>query len=807
MRADRSPLRPVFWLAAGLTLVAGALSCGGSQPIGASAADSPSEAAHDVTSDATTAPDPTEVGPTAAVAVGTPFPGGVPFPASVAEAIQESARSRPADYVPRTRHRQPDGSASFWNRLSLETSPYLQQHAHNPVNWFPWGDEAFETARRLGRPVLLSVGYSTCHWCHVMEEESFEDLEIARYLNENYVAIKVDREERPDVDAIYMAAIHAMRGRGGWPMNVWLTADAKPFYGGTYFPARDGDRGTRHGFLTVLSKLKQEFDANPEGVAETADALAARLIRSLAPNTSGDLPGAGSLSRAGDRYRGAFDETYGGRQGRPKFPSSLPMRFLLQEYQRTGDEVLLGMATHTLTMMAAGGMYDQVGGGFHRYSTDSRWLVPHFEKMLYDNALLAVAYTRAWQVTGADEMERVAREILRYVGRDMTTPEGAFYSATDADSPVPGKDEQEEGWFFTWTPDEVHAVLDAKHAEAVIAYYGVSPRGNFEGRSILHTAQPMDEVASALDLSVPELRQRIAEARETLYTHRLTRPPPLRDDKVIAAWNGLMISAYAQAALAFGDEDYARRAARAASFVLDRMRVDGRLRRTYKDGRARHNAMLDDYAFVIAGLLDLFEATGEPRWLREAIALERTAAEHYEDKTSGGFFRTADDAEGLLARERAVDDGAEPSGQSVHTLNLLRLSELTTNDRYRERADGALRSVGRLMSRSPTAMSEMLLAVDWRADAAKEVVIVTRSSRADADELLRVLSRHGPRNRVLIVANEADVEDLATLIPLIGGKVVRNPESAVTAYVCEQGYCQLPTDDAAVFADQLRGTP
>ncbi len=363
-----------------------------------------------------------------------PAPGAQPFPALVEQRIQEGWAARPEGYVPRTRHLAPDGAPLYTNRLFLDTSPYLRQHAHNPVDWYPWGDEAFEVARRLGRPVLLSVGYSTCHWCHVMEEESFEDPEIARYLNENYVAIKVDREERPDVDAVYMAAVHAIAGRGGWPMTVWLTGDREPFYGGTYFPARDGDRGTRTGFLTILRQMKETHGSEPDRVVAAAAELSARLKTSLAPDMSGGLPGATDLERVAAQYKGRYDETWGGMSGAPKFPSSLPIRFLLREHRRSGDPELLDMATHTLRKMAAGGMYDQVGGGFHRYSTDGRWLAPHFEKMLYDNALLAVAYTEAWQITGDLEFERVVREILRYVERDMTSPEGAFYSACGAGS-------------------------------------------------------------------------------------------------------------------------------------------------------------------------------------------------------------------------------------------------------------------------------------------------------------------------------------------------------------------------------------
>jgi len=774
-RSTTTPFRPVL-------AVALLVACG-SPPAAA-----PTEPARDVSEQQSEDIEP------------NPAPGAEPFPGVTAKRIREAWEARPDGYVPRTRHFAEDGGPLYTNRLFLETSPYLRQHAHNPVDWYPWGDEAFEVAAGLGRPVLLSVGYSTCHWCHVMEEESFEDLEIARYLNENYVAIKVDREERPDVDAVYMAAVHAIAGSGGWPMTVWLTPDRKPYYGGTYFPARDGDRGARMGFLTMLMRLKEAYVAQPDDVAASAEQLATHLQGALSPSMAGDLPDAGALARVASQYKARYDDERGGLSGAPKFPSSLPIRFLLREHQRTGDAKLLEMATHTLRQMAAGGMYDQVGGGFHRYSTDARWLVPHFEKMLYDNALLAVAYTEAWRLTRDDDLERTAREILRYVERDMTSPEGAFYSATDADSPVPGTDEREEGWFFTWTPDELREVLDAEHARAVVAWYAVTRGGNFEGRSILHTPRPAPEVARELGVSVDQLETLIAEARQAMYTARLDRPPPIRDDKILVAWNGLMISAYARAALAWSDEGYAASATRAAEIVLARMRVDGRLQRAYKDREARHEAMIEDYAFLVAGLIDLFEATGQRRWLDEAIALDEVVKRHYEDPV-GGWFRTPDDGEELLAREKPDYDGAEPTGASVHVLNLYRLSELTGEDDYRVRADKALRAYGQRVSQG--AMSEMLLAVDWRLDKPKEVVLVTPSSRVEAEPFLRVLGTHGPRNYVLVVTPEDGVSALAGTVPLVDGKVAR--EGAATAYVCEKGVCQFPTTDPQEFRAQLVG--
>ncbi|MBI4364064.1 MAG: thioredoxin domain-containing protein [Candidatus Latescibacteria bacterium] len=705
--------------------------------------------------------------------------------------------------MPRTRHLLPDGSPRYTNRLFLESSPYLLQHAHNPVNWYPWGDEAFEDARRLGRPVFLSVGYSTCHWCHVMEEESFEDEEIARYMNENYIAIKVDREERPDIDGIYMTAVQLIAGRGGWPMSVWLTPDRKPFYGGTYFPARDGDRGASVGFLTVVRRLKEIYATKGSQVAQNSNQLSEAIQKQLSEaRTSADTPGAEALKTSFEQYRERFDEINGGPKGSPKFPSSLPIRFLLQYHRRTGDPQALRMATVTLERMAAGGMYDQVGGGFHRYSTDVRWLVPHFEKMLYDNALLALAYLDGFQVTRRKEFERVVRETLRYADRDMGAPHGGFYSATDADSPTP-TGRREEGWFFTWTPSELAAVLGAERSRIVAAYYAVTPSGNFEGRSILHTPRSLEEVAKELKAPVETVASAIEESRPVLYHARAKRPPPLRDEKILTSWNGLMISAFARSALVLGDAAYARRAERAAEFVSTRMLENGRLRRSYKDGKARFDAYLDDYAFLIAALLDLHEATGRSRWLREAIALDATLERHFEDRISGGFFLIADDHEELLAREKPTYDGAEPSGNSVQALNLLRLAEFTTQDRYRVRAERTFRSLKTRLAEVPTALSELLLALDFYLDTPKEVIIVTTRSRAEAEPFLARLRATYLPNRILAIAAQGeDLDSQAKLVPLLQEKVAR--EGKATAYVCEGGVCKLPTTDPGVFAKQVR---
>ena len=731
-------------------------------------------------------------------------PGAPSVDGALKDRLASAWAARATDYVPRTQHLRPDGSPQYINRLFLKSSPYLRQHAHNPLNWFPWGDEAFELARALGRPVLLSIGYSTCHWCHVMEEESFDDEEIARYLNENYLAIKVDREVRPDLDAIYMSAVQLfLQGRGGWPMTVWLTPDRQPFSGGTYFPARDGDRGVAVGFLTLLQRLKEAYDEQPDRVAEVSSQVVERVRAMLAPGAGGgSLATAAPLQATAAYYRERFDSVHGGLQSQMKFPSSLSIRFLLRHYRRTGDEQSLTMATRTLEQMAAGGIHDQVGGGFHRYSTDPEWLVPHFEKMLYDNALLASAFLEAYQVTGREDFADVVRAILRYVERDMTSPDGAFYSATDADSLGPSG-ERQEGWFFTWTPAELDAVLGGERARAVGAFYGVTESGNFEGRTIPSTPRPLADMAAELGMSADALRRTVDEARERLYAARAERPPPLRDEKILTAWNGLMISAFAQAALVMNEPAYAARATRAADYVLTHLRRDGRLLRAALNGQAQHAAYLADYAFLIAALLDLYEATSELRWLEEAQALDGILEQHYEDTTAGGFFRTAEDHETLITREKPSSDTAEPSGNSVQLLNLVRLQEFTTDDRYRQRAEQAFEAFSDVLARNPVVVSEMLLAVDFYLDTPKEIVIVVPHTRAEAEPLLDELRATFVPNRILaVVAEGNELDSHAALIPLLEGKVARDSKS--TAYVCENRICDLPTTDPAVFATQIR---
>jgi uncharacterized protein YyaL (SSP411 family) len=717
--------------------------------------------------------------------------------------LAKALANKPAGYAPRTHHKLAGGAPKYTNRLIHETSPYLLQHAHNPVSWYPWGPEAFERARRENKPVLLSVGYSTCHWCHVMERESFEDEEIARFINEHYVAIKVDREERPDIDDVYMKAVQLLAGRGGWPMTTVLTPDRKPFFGGTYFPARDGDRGAPKGFLTILRELHERYVTDPVTVVEEAEALTRRMRASTQRMRPSDVPGPAAIARAAQELAYRYDAQDGGFGRAPKFPRPVTLDFLLRYQRRAKDPQALRMVLHTLDEMATGGLYDHVGGGFHRYSTDAQWLVPHFEKMLYDNGQLVVTYLEAYQASGEERFADVARDVLRYVGREMTAPGGAFYSATDADSPTPsGHDE--EGWFFTWTPAELVAVLGEEGARVITAWHGVTPRGNFEGRNILHAPRPWEDVARELARSPAALREAVGEAHGRLYEARKKRPPPLRDDKILAAWNGLMISGFARAAFVLDDDDARRRAEAAALFVLEKLRrKDGRLFRVFNEGRPREQAVLEDYAFVIQGLLDLFEATSSARWLDGAIVLQGHLDTHYADEVNGAWFTTADDAEALLTRDKPSWDGAEPAGGSVATLNLLRLAELTGDERYRRRAERALAAFGGVMERGGTSVPKLLSALDYYLDAPREIVIVHPAQKREAAKaLVDVARRAFVPNRVFVIAGEGvDLEEKATRVPLLEGKVARGGKA--TAYVCERGVCELPTSNPRVLAKQI----
>jgi uncharacterized protein YyaL (SSP411 family) len=681
-------------------------------------------------------------------------------------------------------------SAPSTNRLAGETSPYLLQHQHNPVDWYPWGPEAFERARREDKPLLLSVGYSACHWCHVMERESFEGPAIAGLMNERFVNVKVDREERPDVDSIYMQAVQAMTGRGGWPMTVFLTPDGVPFYGGTYFPP--GDRHGMPGFPRVLQAVAEYYRDRRGDAAQVGQELLDRLRQGEHVRAGADPLTPAVLDAAYEGLRAEFDQRHGGLGRAPKFPQPMAFDFLLRYWRRQDVPDALQMVRQTLTRMARGGMYDQLGGGFHRYSVDQVWLVPHFEKMLYDQAQLALLYVQAWQATGDVEYRRVAEETLDYVVREMTHPDGGFYSTQDADS------EGEEGKFFLWDRAEIETLLDPQTAQVALHYWGVADGPNFEGRSILHVPRDRDEVAAALGLTPERVSELLRRARAALFAHREHRVKPGRDEKVLAGWNGMMLRAFAEASRALGRPDYLRVAERNAGFLLSALVVDGRLLRTWKAGRAKLLGYLEDHAMVIDGLLALHEATLDRGWLDAARRLAGSMVDLFWDPQADGFFDTGRDHEPLVVRPRSLFDSAVPCGSSVAADVLLRLAVLTGESDLERRGVETIRSVAPLMGRYPSGFGRFLGALDFTLGSPVELAVVWPPDGADADPgplLAEVFRRYLP-NRVVTGGPEGGGEDL----PLLAAKRARGRP---TAYVCEGYACQAPTAEPAELGAQL----
>ncbi len=679
------------------------------------------------------------------------------------------------------------------NRLANETSPYLLQHKDNPVEWYPWGEEALSRARDEDKPVLLSVGYSACHWCHVMERESFEDGETARMMNEHFVNIKVDREERPDIDSIYMAAVQALTRHGGWPMTVFLTPDGAPFYGGTYFPPVPS-RGMPS-FQQLLLSVADAYENRREEVVQSAESVREYLRAS----TAAVMPDAGSsgtelLDRAGDALLSQLDRRFGGFGAAPKFPQVMNLEVLLRHYSRTGERSALEGVELTCRRMANGGIYDQLGGGFARYSVDAYWLVPHFEKMLYDNALLSRLYLETYQATGDAFYRRIAEETLDYVLRDMTSEEGGFYSAEDADS------EGEEGKFYVWTLGELEATLGPDEAGLAARYWDVTERGNFEGKSILHVPRPPEVVADEFGLSQEELRIRIEEIRGKLFAVRERRVRPGRDEKVLAAWNGLMLRSFALAARVTGREKYRDAAVENATFLVEKMKENGRIHRSYKDGRARFNGYLEDYAMVADGLVAVYEATFETRWLVEADALMEAVSELFWDDSQRAFYDTPADHEVLVTRPRDVYDNAAPSGTSVATEVLLKLALLLDRGDYRQRAEDVLEELAGGMEKVPGAFGRLLCALDFSASEPREVAVVGDPEAPDTLALLETVYAGYLPNKI-VAGRAPDDEEAGGLIPLLAQRPARGGEA--TAYVCVQYACQYPTTDPEELSRQL----
>lgn len=677
------------------------------------------------------------------------------------------------------------------NRLINEQSPYLLQHAYNPVDWYPWSEEAFKKAKTEDKPIFLSIGYSTCHWCHVMERESFEDEEVAEVLNQNFIAIKVDREERPDIDNIYMTVCQALTGRGGWPLTVIMTPEKKPFFAGTYFPKEAG-RG-QPGLMDILTRVKQAWKKKRQPLLETSEEILSVLqrVNDTDKNDSASMEQMSGLTKeAFTAFAENFDEDYGGFGTAPKFPTPHNLMFLLRYWKSTGEEKALEMVETTLDNMYCGGMYDHLGYGFARYSTDKKWLVPHFEKMLYDNALLAVTYLEAYQITDKEDYADIAREIFTYVLRDMTAPEGGFYSAEDADS------EGEEGKFYVWTPSEVKKVLGNKRGEEFCQVYNITAEGNFEGKSIPNL------IDTELDKS--EVDKEFAAERKELFKAREKRVPPHKDDKILTSWNGLMIAALAIGARVLDDECYGQAAKEAAEFIWQNLRRNdnGRLLARYRNGEADYSGYVDDYAFFIWGLIELYETTFEAEYLEKAVELNNDLVEYFWDEKQGGLYFYGYDSEELLTRPKEIYDGAIPSGNSVATLNFLRLARLIGDTELEEKAKQQFEYFGSQITNKPIASSYFLLSWMFAQNGGREIVIAGNRKETATEEMVQALHEEFLPFTVTLLNTTEERKKLSELVPFAADqmKVGERP----TAYICENFACQKPVNDIEQFKERLQ---
>ena len=685
--------------------------------------------------------------------------------------------------------RIPHFALALMNRLANETSPYLLQHAHNPVDWYPWGDEALGRARREDKPILLSIGYAACHWCHVMERESFENVDTARLMNEHYVNIKVDREERPDIDAIYMSAVQAMTGHGGWPMTMFLTPDGVPFFGGTYFPP--DDRPGMPSFRRVLAGVADAYRSRRDDVHRSGEEIKRIYLQANAPSRSSGTLDPTILERAWRSIAQRYDSRHGGFEGAPKFPQAMALDFSLRYWRRTGTAHALDIVTHSFRQMARGGIYDQVGGGFHRYAVDAIWLVPHFEKMLYDNALLARLGVHLWQATGDGEVRRVTEETIEWAIREMRSPAGGFYSSLDADS------EGEEGKFYVWSLPELHEVLGGD-AEMAARYWGASTHGNFEGHNILYVPNDASAVAAREHIDAAELEAIIARARATLYEHRASRVWPGRDEKVLASWNGLMLRAIADAARAFGRDDWREVALACGEFLAREMVRDGRVLRSWKDGQGRIAGFLEDHAAVALGFLALYELTFDATWLTRARTLGDATVAAFWDDTANTFFDTAHDHERLITRPREVTDNATPSGTSLVVELLLRLAELYRDADMLRRATWTLETLAVPLAQHGAAFGHLLGAADLAIHGATEVAIVGEPQAPDFTALTGEVARQYLPALVMAGGPPGDGAGVA----LLEQRTTRDGKA--TGYVCRQYLCSEPTSDPVRFGELLR---
>ncbi len=677
------------------------------------------------------------------------------------------------------------------NHLVGSTSPYLLQHAENPVDWHPWGPEALEKAREQDKPIFLSIGYAACHWCHVMAHESFEDPKTAALMNENFVNIKVDREERPDIDSLYMEAVVAMTGQGGWPMSVFLTPDGRPFYGGTYFPP--ARRFNMPAFSEILLSLADKWSNDRDSLIDIGNELTDRIAAAPALRAGDNDLDPQHFDRAAEALFRGYDWTHGGWGQAPKFPQPMAIEFLLRRYARSGDKLALDMAKHVLSAMANGGMYDQLGGGFSRYAVDEIWLVPHFEKMLYDNAQLARVYIQGWQVTGDQQMRVVADETIAFMLRDMRHPEGGFFSSYDADS------EGEEGKFYVWTVEEINAAIDdPKLAELIMAAYGVTEVGNFEGSNIFYRASEPEALAEQYSIDVETVEKQIAEAQEMLLETRRQRIHPGLDDKVLTAWNGLALIALAEAARATQNEEYLEAAQTQASFLLENLLVDGKLLRSWRDGKAQYTAYLEDHAALGLGLLALYQSDFNPRWYREAVRQADELLEAFADP-EGGFFDTRHDHEQLIARPKSIQDSPTPSGNTLAAMLLLTLGAYEGAARFIDPAESALRAMVLTASQHPSAFAGWLNAMDFAIGPQLQLAIAGSPSDPRFNELLsRFNSEYIPN--LIVAGGEPGADDQPTLMAERGMR-----EDRPTAYLCQGFACQLPTTEVDELLRQLEG--
>lgn len=696
----------------------------------------------------------------------------------------------------------PENRKQRSNRLISEKSPYLLQHAYNPVDWYPWGPEAFEAAQKENKPVFLSIGYSACHWCHVMEKESFEDNEVADLLNEVFIPVKVDREERPDIDTVYMKVCQLMTGSGGWPLTIIMTPEKKPFFAGTYLPKES--RSGRIGMIDLVPRIKKMWMGQPGDINRLSDEITAALKKEEA-----GLPGSALdeqvLRSAYEELCRRFDEQHGGFGAAPKFPTPHNLLFLLRYWKRNKDPKALKMVEQTLQAMRQGGIYDHVGFGFHRYSTDAIWLVPHFEKMLYDQAMLALAYVDTYLTTKKEEYRQTACEICDYVMRDMTDPEGGFYSAEDADS------EGVEGKFYVWSYEEIYDMLGPSETGLVIKAFNIAKDGNFidhaiderPGTNILYLDKSLEQTAAALNMTVQNLRDSLNTALKKLFSIREKRIHPGKDDKILTDWNGLMIMALARTAQAFNEPAYAHAAERAAAFVLTQMRApDGRLLHRYRDGEASLPAHVDDYAFFISGLIDLYETVFDIRYLETALDLNRDFIRHFWDSDRGGFYFTANDTEEILVRKKEIYDAAVPSGNSVAMLNLLRLGRMTGDPDLEEKAVKTGRAFANIVSEYPAAYTQLMVAVDFATGPPCEVVIAGDLQDEDTKAMLQALGSEFLSNKVVLLRpsgqKSPDIDRISGFTEPYG-----SPDGKARAYICRGRNCQLPTSDIARMLEML----